>query len=306
LSLGTGAAFTIVNSTTSRWFDRKRGLTLGITTSGGALGQIVMAPFATYLISSFDWRIAFVVIGLIAWLVVTSLSLLLIKDPSDIGLLPDGVKAEMVQTKRQNSESNSQLTGLSLRQAFRTRSFWALVFVLIFTSLSVHLIITHTVPHAIDMSISPMNAAFIISLIGGATIFGRLILGRVSDIIGRKALAIGCALVEVGALIWLIWTRELWMFYLFAVFFGLSSGGVGMLTTALIGDIFGVRNIGAIMGATLVGWALGAAIGPYMGGFMFDATGNYFGSFITAAGTMLITTVLLTIIRTETKSEQPQ
>ncbi len=301
-ALGTGATFTVVNSTTSRWFDKKRGLALGITTSGGGLGQIAMAPFATYLIANFDWRVAFAVIGLIAWLVVASLSLVLRKAPSDIGLLPDGVKAEGVKIGLQNRENNRQPDGLSLPQAYRTRSFWFMVFAWMFCSLSLHLVLTHSVPHAIDMGISPMDAAVIISLIGGAIICGRLVLGRISDIIGRKALAVGCALVEVGALIWLIWIRELWMFHLFAIVFGFSSGGLGMLTTALVGDVFGVRYIGAILGAVVVGWAVGAAIGPAMGGFVFDASGSYFIAFAIAAVAILITGLLVALIRTEVKT----
>ena len=94
LSLGTGPTFGIANATTSRWFVKKRGFFLGITASGGGVGAIVLAPFATYLISNFDWRTAFVVIGLLAGLSLIGISLLLVKDPRDMGLLPDGVGSE--------------------------------------------------------------------------------------------------------------------------------------------------------------------------------------------------------------------
>ncbi|MFC1979427.1 MFS transporter [Chloroflexota bacterium] len=77
LALGTGGMFAVVSSTVSRWFDKNRGIALGIVSSGGGLGPVILAPFATYLISNFDWRMAFLVIGLIAGLVMASLSLLL-------------------------------------------------------------------------------------------------------------------------------------------------------------------------------------------------------------------------------------
>ena len=96
LSLGTGAIFVVVNSTVSRWFDQRRGFAVGITSSGGGAGVFFIAPFATYLISNFDWRTAFIVLGLIAWIVVASLSILLRKNPGDIWLLPDGAKPEAV------------------------------------------------------------------------------------------------------------------------------------------------------------------------------------------------------------------
>ena len=89
LAIGTGGLHVVRISTVSRWFDKKRGLALGIVVSGGGLGQVVMAPFATFLISNFDWRIAYIVIGLITWLIVIPLSRLLKNDQLEIGALPD-------------------------------------------------------------------------------------------------------------------------------------------------------------------------------------------------------------------------
>ena len=79
LALGTGAIYSVVNSTASRWFIQKRGLVVGITSSGGGVGAIILAPFATLLISRFDWRTAFIVMGLISWIVMAAASLFLVK-----------------------------------------------------------------------------------------------------------------------------------------------------------------------------------------------------------------------------------
>ena len=94
---------------------------MGITTSGGGAGTVVMAPFATYLITNFDWRTAFIVLGLMAWLIMASFSILLKKDPGDIGLLPDGVKPEAAKITLQNNNHNIQPTGLSLLEAFQNQ-----------------------------------------------------------------------------------------------------------------------------------------------------------------------------------------
>jgi MFS family permease len=297
LSLGTGAIFTVINSTVSRWFDKKRGFAVGIASSGGQLGIVFLAPFATYLISNFGWRTAFMVIGFIAWLVVLSLSLLLRRDPHDIGLLPDGAKSEAAQTRSQNKETNTQRTGLSLLQACRTRHFWFSGLVYLFLSLSVHLVLTHSVPHAIDIGISPMDAAVILSIVGGACIAGRLVTGRISDIIGRKVPALTCGLLQVGALVWLVWIRELWMFYLFAAVFGFSWGGLGTQITLLIGDVFGMHSIGTILGVLIVGWSVGAAIGSAAGGFIFDVSGSYVTAFAVGAVMMSIATIFVVLTR---------
>lgn len=303
LSLGTGAIYAVVNSTASRWFDKKRGFVLGITTSGGGFGAIVMAPFATYLISNFGWRTAFIVMGLIAWLVMSSMCLILKKDPGDMGLLPDGVKSEAAQPGPQKKESKAQLTGPSLLQASRTSNFWFLGLIWLLLSLDVHLVFVHVVPYAVDMGNSLMDAAIILALIGGTTIPGRLLVGRVSDTIGRKAPAIACAVLQVGALLWLMWAQELWMLYVFAIAFGFLWGGFGVLTTALIGDVFGMRSIGAIMGMMSAGWALGAASGPAIGGYIFDVSGTYFMAFAAGAVAILLAALLVALVTISYGSE---
>lgn len=106
LAMGTGASYTVTMSTVSRWFEKKRGLAVGIAGSGGGVGIVVMAPLATYLITNFDWRMAFIVIGLIAWVVVIPVAQLLKKDPQEIGALPDGVKSD-TRTIKDNEDTDS-------------------------------------------------------------------------------------------------------------------------------------------------------------------------------------------------------
>jgi len=305
LSLGTGALYTVVNSTASRWFAKKRGLVLGITTSGGGLGAIVMAPVAAYLISNLDWRTAFAVMGLISWPVIAAMSLLLRKDPSEMGLLPDGVKSDPIRTSKANEEGIPQFTGPSLLQALKLSQFWFLSFIWLFLSLTVHLVFVHAVPYAVDTGIPPMDAAVILSLIGGAGIVGRLAVGRVSDTIGRKALAIACALLQAGVLVWFMYARELWMLYVFASSFGFLWGGLSTTVTALIGDIFGMRSLGAIMGVMSVGWSLGAATGPAIGGFIFDMRGSYLTAFAAGASAMLVATLFAALVRAQPNPTKP-
>ncbi len=302
LSLGTGPVYTVVNTTASRWFNKKRGFAVGITSSGGGLGAIILAPFASYLVSSFDWRTAFVVLGLLAWVVMASMSLLLRKDPSDMGLSPDGVTSELRQTGTQTKQSKAGPADYTVVQASRMSPFWFLGLTWVFISLSLHLIFVHAVPYAVDMGISSMDAAVMLSLIGAANIPGRLVIGKISDTIDRKALGVACALVQVGTLLWLMWANGLWMLYIFAIAYGFLWGGSGAVITALIGDVFGTRSLGAIMGMMSAGWALGAAIGPAVGGYIFDASGSYFTAFATGAAAVLISALFVALIRKTAES----
>ncbi len=91
------------------------------------------------------------------------------------------------------------------------------------------------------------------------------------------------------------------MFYLFALVYGLGYGGFDPPILALTGDIFGLRNIGVIMGAMFVGWGIGAAIGPVAGGLLFDVSNNYSIAFAIGAAAMLTTALLVALIRPVTK-----
>lgn len=296
LAMGTGAAYTMISATVSRWFKKRRGLALGISGSGGGLGILVMSPFLAYLIFSFDWRTAYIVLGAIAGLVIICLSLQLRKDPKETGLLPDGVKPSNSKIEAQGKETSTQTTGFSMLQAFRTAGFWFLWLTWLLQSSAVYLITTHIVPHTTDVGIPPIEASVVLSLIGGSSIPGRLLAGSTSDVKGRKTVCVICSLLGAGALIWLLWSHELWMFYLFAVMFGLSWGGLSTTVTALIGDIFGLRSIGVIMGWQGVAWYLGAAIGPAVGGVIFDINGSYFVAFIIGIIALLLTVLFIALL----------
>lgn len=303
LAIGSGATYAVTMSTVLRWFDKKRGFALGVASSGVGLGMLVMPPFATYLISSFDWRMAYIVMGLIAWLVMIPLSRLLRKDSYEIGTLPDGVDSAPRQTgikKPKNSEDTVQPTDLSLQQVFRTRNFWLFMFVWFLFASCVFLVLTHIVPYATDIGVSAEEAAAALGLIGGASIAGRVLMGMVSDRIGTKATAIICSLFQGGAMVLLIWLEPLWMLYLFALVYGFAFGGLAPVVTALIGDIFGLRNIGMILGVLDCGWGGGAAIGSAMGGLIFDVTNSYFMAWVLGAVAMLIVILFIAPIKRDT------
>ena len=300
LAMGTGPLYVVPMSAVSRWFDKKRGLALGLSSLGIGLGTVIMAPFATYLITNFDWHTAYLIIGLIAWLIVIPLSRLLKKDPREIGVLPDGVKSCRQEVK--SKENSIQLIDSSLWLVFRKRSFWILVSTWFLFASSVFLVFTHLVPHVTDIGFSAGEAAAVLSLIGMGSIPGRLVMGIASDRIGRKSAIIICTLLQCWAMVWLLWARDLWMFYLFALIFGFAHGGLGPSMAAIIGDTFGLGKIGAIFGLLEVGFGIGAAIGPAIGGLIFDVTGSYSIAFLTVPAAMLLATLFIALIRRETNT----
>ncbi|MBI2861040.1 MAG: MFS transporter [Chloroflexi bacterium] len=298
LSMGANATYVVLTSTVSHWFAAKRGLALGIAGSGVGLGAMVVPLLATFLISALDWRAAYLVIGLLAWAIVLPLSRLLRKEPADIGAQPDGASFQSsVETGQPGIEDT--LPYLSLPQAWRTRSFWMVMFIWLFFAGNAFLVFTHIVPHATDMGISREGAATVLSIIGGVGIAGRIFMGGVSDRMGRKSALVMSTLVQAGAMVWLVWAQSLWALYVFAVVYGFTYGGINSTASALICDAFGLARIGAILGVLDIGFGLGGAIGPALGGLVFDARGDYQMAFWLGAASMLIVTWLVVLIRRE-------
>ncbi len=299
LAMGTSVIYVVVMSTVSRWFDRQRGLAIGIAGLGAGLGPVIIAPFATYLISSFGWRMAYLILGLIVWLIVIPLSGLLKRNPHQGRTLSDSVESNSKDTR--DKEYGTQPVALSILQAFRTRSFWFIMFVFLLFAISLNLILTHLVPHITDIGFSAAEAATVLSVTGMASVVGRVLLGFASDRIGRKLTAIICTLLQAVALVWLLRSQELWMFYLFALAFGLGWGGMGPAMAALIGDTFGLGKIGAILGVLDAGFGVGAAIGPVVGGRVYDVTQSYFLAFLFGVIVILSATLFVILVGREAK-----
>jgi MFS family permease len=298
LAIGTGGTYAIVMSTGSRWFLKRRATALAIIGAGAGLGTLIMTPVSAQLINAFDgdWRPCFTILGVIAWLSLIPAAWFLKKEPAEIGALPDGIQTPTLQT--QFAEAASEPRQFSLTEAIKTRSFWSFFLIWFGYSFCLHLVLTHVVPRAQDVGIAPVHAATIVSLLGGVTIPFRIIIGMMADRVGRKRTGIICALIHAIAMFWLISATDLWMFYLFAVIYGIGYGGLDPPIVALIGDVFGLRRVGVIMGSLIVGWGLGAAAGPYLAGLIFDLSSSYSVAFAVAAVVMICVAIFIYLLDT--------
>jgi OFA family oxalate/formate antiporter-like MFS transporter len=292
LSVGTGPTYIISTSVATKWFTKRRGLALAIVTSGVGLGSIWMAPFATYLIADFGWRYSFVIIGIIAFVVIVSCSLVFKRAPSE--LLNSASKSAYNKTL-QSKDSGE----FSLKEALKTRNFWVVLSLWFFHGFIFFIVVTHIVPYSTDSGVTAMEAATILSIIGFTSLPSRIVMGIVSDRYGRKRAGLISALFMVLAVILLIQSTGLWTLYLFAVVFGMAYGGLSPSTTAIIGDSFGTRNIGVIMGFIEIGWVTGAAAGPALAGFIFDTTGKYHIAFLFALLAALLIIILFFMLKTK-------
>ena len=297
VAMGSGATYAITTSLGTRWFKQQRGLALAIVTSGVGLGSILMAPVASYLIAGYGWRTSYLAIGVIALIVMVPCALLLRKAPTEILDSSEDKSQQAVSlSPPQKSEE------FSLVQSLKTRNFLLMISIWFFYAFCLFLVMTHIVPHAIDLGITPVQAASIISISGFANIPSRILMGIVCDRFSRKKTALACALVMAAAMLWLNWSSSLWMLYVFAAAFGAAYGGLAPPTVAIVGDTFGVRHIGTILGVLEIGWVSGAAVGPALAGYIFDTTGTYSLAFWLGVISALIIAVLVLFLKTPAKA----
>jgi len=273
LFVGVGGSFSFVPvlATIPRWFAKRVGTAMGITMAGFGLGGVISPVLAQWLISSYGWRQSFIILGLITFIIVIPLAQLIKYSPQRIGLKPygEGGTAEDRQPLASATEE------LSFIQAIKTSRFWIFGLILFCFFYCEESIIVHIVPHAGDIEITAIIAASILSFIAGISIIGRLGIGFISDRIGSRLALTACLSLITVALIWLLFVGEIWMFYVFAVVFGLAYGGFVSLLTVVAAELFGLKSLGTMLGGLFFVGLIGGAIGAPLSGSIFDITGSY-------------------------------
>jgi OFA family oxalate/formate antiporter-like MFS transporter len=305
---GLSVAYAPLMATVSRWFVSKRGLAIGIVAAGIGAGTAVMSLLASHLVATYAWRLSYIIIGLLALIIIIPGAFLLRRSPEEKGLLPLG-KAEATAGDKENlniakkeGSLTSESAGFSLKDAARTRAFWLLLTIIIFWSICVQMVMINIVYHAIKgLGILEGVAATFLSVIGISSIIGRPVMGAVSDRLGGKRTLVICLILQALAMFWLLRATDIWMLYLFAAVFGFAYGGCVPLLPVIAGEIFKLKAIGAIVGVQMLGVAIGGAIGPILGGYVFDVTGSYYLAFMVGGICTIVTLILLAFIRAPRK-----
>ena len=269
VAIGFSGIDVVTLSTVARWFTRLRGTMSGIIKVGAGVGLLLMPLVTNWLISSYGWRTSYTIIGLAVLVFVLVPSQFLKRDPSEIGLLPDGEKITNIGKPAPEGK------GLSLKKAAQTGQFWMLCVMCLSFGFCLQTVMIHSAPYAVDIGASLPTGASILSIIGGVSIVGRFIMGGASDKIGNKRGYIICFSCFAIAFVSLLAVRELWVLYLFAVIYGFGHGGLWVLLSPILAELFGIASHGAIFGMVYFVITIGGTIGPSLAGYMFDLTGSY-------------------------------
>ena len=289
--IGVSGGWVPLLSVVTRWFVKRRGMVTGIVASGVGLGTIIVPPVARWLISDYGWRFSYIVMGSAALIVTMIAAQFLRRDPGEMGLAPYGAD------EASDDSLNSAGEGFSFQEVLRRRQFWTICLALFGFGYCLQTVMVHIVLYATETGVSAVSAATVLACIGGASIAGRPIMGAAGDRIGNKlAIVIGFTIVS-AALLWLLIARELWMFYLFASFFGFAYGSIAVLQSPLVAELFGLRSHGIILGAVTFSITIGGAVGPVLAGYIFDVTGSYNLAVIVCVMLILVAWILTLLLR---------
>lgn len=257
----------------SHWFERKRGLAMGIIMTGIGLGGMFMVFVASQAVESFGWRGAFrLLAGMVFCIVLPVIAILIKNKPADIGLEVDGGTASQEEVRRQ-----AAAVSLTVSQAVKTLLFPVMCAMMVLFSI----ILGGMTQHAIAMlrSVVLDQANLYWSLALGASVVGRLLFGGLADRFPKKILMIVILVFQlagVGGLF--LMHDQSGMAWSFVVCYGMALGAFPTVFAVLMGEGFGVEHFSKLVGLTGLFQILGLSAGAVIPGRIFDTTGSYVGA----------------------------
>jgi len=265
-----------INTVITNWFIRKRGFAMSLTNTGLSAGGIVLVPMASYLITRWGLAIALPVLGAIYAVVVVISTYFIKQRPSDVNQFPDGRPPEAGASNSHASVVSyaSQMRVWTRIQAIRTVAFWSIVIAFWLALTGQIAFLVHQISF-LSRYLGIAGAATAVSITAGASIIGRLWLGTFVDRCDKRYVIMVCFLIQASAVFALAHFQHVVILYLGTLAFGLTMGSIIMLLSLITGECFGLVSFATVSGLAGVFTMSGAAFGPSIAGFIFDATGSY-------------------------------
>ncbi|MBL6952999.1 MAG: MFS transporter [Alphaproteobacteria bacterium] len=290
-AFGHGALASTIWANIGQWFTRNMGLALGIGLAGGAFGQAVVPLAARFLISAYDWRTAYLVLGAVYLLLGLTIAALTRDPPAKRARLAASSGAEAKGGSWHLGEARHPVTWFSIA--------------VIFCCTCMSLAVVHIVPMLSDRGFSPEIAAGALATLMLVGVLGRMGAGKICDLIGPVRTY---ALMSAGQTLLVIWfphIESLFGVYLLAALFGFSFSGV-MASMVISVNVVVPPRVAARAWSIVSFFAwIGMGTGSYMGGFLFDLTGGYHWAYAFAAAMGCINLVILTLFYFSRGRQQP-
>ncbi|VVE80391.1 MFS transporter [Pandoraea sputorum] len=247
----------------SAWFDRSRGLAIGISMAGVALGGAIAAPLAATVVQRFGWAAGYYALGALPIIVGVPLGLLFLRE------------APTQPTGTSPAAGQSNLSGSSLSQALAGRAFWLVGASAFLMAVAINGAQTHLVPMLLDRGVALASAALATTVLAVAALIGRVAAGYLFDRVFAPRAAIAIFALSCVGCAGLLATNTPMSVYVCAALLGFGAGAESDLLGYLISRYFGLAHFGKIFGWVFASFMTGSAVGPVLFGMGFDASGNY-------------------------------
>jgi len=260
----------------TRWFDRRRGLALGLMVAASSFSLAALPSLAQALIAAGGWRLAYVIIALmVLGISIPVVALLLKESPQMMGLEPDGGTTGLSSDAQARGEDKDEDKVVVFAQAWRSNTFWLIAGPFFLMSLSFHGCILHLVPLLTDRGVSPHDAAIAASLVGVGGLVARLCSGYLLDLFFAPSVAVYLFSSSTIGLV-LLWSGAPGFVPFAAAFLvGIGQGAELDIIPYMVSRYFGMAAFAHIYGYLFASFLLGAVVGPPLMGLGFDTMGSY-------------------------------
>ncbi|MBI4332619.1 MAG: MFS transporter [Chloroflexi bacterium] len=272
-SLANSAFTVLLPVTLTRWFHRGLGVATGAYWGALGVGPLIFAPLLRWMIENRGWRDTFFTMGVVLGGILLLVSLLMRGNPREKGLRPYGLERGPEMPSRPAAGAPRKV---SLREVAALRPVWYLAACHHLGCVGHAVVLAQVVSMATFQGVPGVTAAGILSTIAGSSIISRFVFAVLTERLGgRTVLTIALAAQGTPVLI-LLWAQEAWVFYLFAVVFGLSYGGEMVGFPIINRQLFGTEApLGSMYSFEMLGASTGMALGGWLGGVLFDLSGTY-------------------------------
>jgi len=285
-SMGHAAFTVLLPVIVTRWFHKHMGIALGIYWAALGAGPMIFAPLFRWLIETRGWEQTFTIVGAGLGVVLLAFSMLVVGSPREKGLSAYGAPADGSAADGKPAPAKSQA---GLRDILRRRQVWLLAGVHHLGCAGHAVVLAHVVSMATICGLPGVQSAGVLSVIAGVSVFSRFGFSVLTERLGGRTVLSLAVLGQGASVLILLFANQTWMFYLFAVVFGICYGGEMVGFPIINRQLFGEKApLSSIYAFQTVGAGTGMALGGWLGGALFDATGSYDAAIIASATISLL------------------
>ncbi|MGE3538934.1 MAG: MFS transporter [Candidatus Tectimicrobiota bacterium] len=302
-SVGRSAFFLSTTTLITRWFEKRRGLVMGIMMAGNGVGPFVFSPVVTWMIFQWGWQTSYVILSILMTIFLSLSSFLICNHPHEKGLLPYGASPRPAPVTPQPAAAAAarpaRREGSLWGEVLRMEGFWSLSLINFFCCVCHSIPLVHVVGFALNAGLSAFASSWVLAIMSISSVVGRIYWGMFADRYGAR-LALSITLFLQGALIlWLVNAQDPVIFFIYAVMWGFGYGGVGTQYGMVSREVFGSRLFGQGYAGQNSFAMVGMSVGGFLGGYLYDISHTYVTAWLVSFASGLISAFIALDLMTQ-------